>query len=172
MGRYVRNLCFLILLLGLFINVRGVYAEDGRVAILYTSPRMVKGIGVLPPNAIPNYYALYRIGRKTFRVIYTESPIVIPRSWKRKYCLHTPVFVVSDGAEYKGGVYSLFYRDGDGGYSLFFVFDSKAFGLKTVSKDDFVCKFVTKFIREFKFFMQFRKYKTDIPFPAVIELGG
>ncbi len=162
MKKYSLLFYLFILLLGFFLNGR-VYSEDKKVAILYTSPRARKGISVLAPNAIPNYFALYRIGKEEFKVVYTEYPIVVPGDWKKRYCENVVLFVVANKTEYKDETYSLFYRERRAGYSLFFIFKSKP---------DFVCGFVSQFIKEFKFFMQFRRYKTDIPFPAVVELGG
>ncbi len=176
----MRKCIWFLLLLVLafsFFGGEGAYGENDRVAILYASPKRRKGIEVLPPNAIPNYFAVYRIGRKFFKVVYTEHSIVLPGYWKKKRCSGVPLFVDLGNRVSVGGFYSLFYRDGEAGYSLFFIFNSSGFNGISGSKvpgfeDRLICEFVTRFIKEFKFFMQFRRYKTDIPFPAVIELGG
>ncbi len=145
---------FLSFLFFLSLSGWGVFGEEV-IAVLYTSPVRTAGIEVLEANAIPNYSALYRVGEEKFKVIYTEDEILVLNSWKKRACGRYKLFEIpcEEG-------FSFFYKSRTG-YALFFVFKKKY---------PFVCSFVKGFIQNFTFFMNFRKDKYDIPFPAIVSI--
>ena len=140
----------------LLLLLAGPISAGEEYAFLYTSPAPRRGIPQLGPNAIESYVATYRVADIKFRVTYTEENVPILKEWKADFCGKLKLYVIpSEGNETR------LYRD-EKGYVVIFDLPEKW---------EYSCTFITNFVKDFNFFLNFRKVKSDIPFPAVVTLS-
>lgn len=130
-------------------------SEAANIAVLEKGPVEQNGIELLAPNAIRSFSGIYRFNDQKMKVIYTEQPLPVLKEWKVVKCSRSTIYRLPYST-----LNAFFYRDRDG-YELFFEFP-KSF--------PYFCEFMDEFIAKFNIYRGFVKYKTDIPFPAVLSL--
>lgn len=149
MNRLILATAALLLLLAVPLSAGEEYA------FLYTSPAPRRGIPQLGPNAMESYVATYRVENIKFDVTYTEESVPVLKEWKADFCGKLKLYVIpSEERERR------LYRD-EKGYIVIFDLPEKW---------EYSCTFIINFVKDFNFFLNFRKVKSDIPFPAVVKL--
>lgn len=133
-------------------------------AVLLRGPISVRGIPVYTPNRIPAFRGEYSLGvdseenPRTLTVLFTRQKLFVPEEWVLRRCGALRLYVVVD---YE--TFGLCYRD-DRGFYLFFLFP------ETGEPGDW-CSFTRRFIERFLFLYNFVDIETDVPFPAILQLG-
>ena len=150
----------IIFLISLFLAVCFVplYGENqlpADIAILEKGPVEIEGIELLDPNTIPGFMGIYRFDDQNLKVVYTEYSLPVSGKWKKTKCSGYIIYRIPQDA------FTACYYSDKKGYSLFFEFP---FGFR------YSCEFIKGFIDKFNIFLGFVKYKTDIPFPAIVQL--
>jgi hypothetical protein len=136
-------------------------------AVLVSGPSPVKGIPVYPPNRVPAFrgtYSLETPGERprqpvTLTVFYTRQSLFVPRDWTPRRCGQRRLYQVT-GYE----TFALGYTD-ERGFFLFVIFP------ETAEPADW-CAFTGPFIERFLFLYNFVDSETEVPFPAILEMGG
>jgi hypothetical protein len=133
-------------------------------AVLLRGPISVKGIPVYTPNRIPAFRGEYSLGvdseenLRTLTVLFTRQRLFIPAGWVLRRCGALRLYAVPD---YE--TFALCYRD-ERGFYLFFLFP------EAEEPGDW-CAFTDRFIERFLFLYNFVDIETDVPFPAILQVG-
>jgi hypothetical protein len=133
--------------------------EDAGLAILISGPSPTRGIRLLPPNALSAFNAEYRLEEESIRVIFTRERI-LPPSGSKPFpdCREEGLHRLAD----EESLSFLFLEPQAGAYALFFSFPPEA---------KYACLFIQAFMERFRFLLNFTQMATDVPFPAVLNLG-
>jgi hypothetical protein len=138
--------------------------EQPARAVLLRGPISVKGIPVYTPNRIPAFAGEYSLevdsGQqpRTVTVLFTRQRLFIPEQWVLRRCGVLRLYAVP---EYE--TFALCYQD-ERGFYLFFLFPD------TEEPGDW-CAFTDRFIERFLFLYNFVDNETDVPFPAILQVG-
>jgi len=142
--------------------------EQPAGAVLLSGPIPVKGIPVYTPNRIPAFRGIYSLGGdqavdsgeqpRTLTVLFTRQRLFIPEQWVPRRCGALRLYAVSD---YE--TFALCYQD-ERGFYLFFLFPE-------AEEPGGWCAFTDRFIERFSFLYNFVDSETDIPFPAILQVG-
>jgi len=135
-----------------------LYGEDqlpSDIAILERGPVETEGIELLDPNTIQGFTGIYRFDDQNLKVVYTEYSLPVSGKWKKKKSSGYIIYGIPQDTS------TAWYYSDKRGYSLFFEFP---FGFR------YSFEFIKGFIDKFNIFLGFVKYKTDIPFPAIVQL--
>jgi hypothetical protein len=134
-------------------------------AVLLSGPTAIKGIPVYTPNRIPAFRGEYSLEgeqgateQHILRVLYTRQDLLIPQTWSSRRCGVWRFYQVPDAENF-----TLCYRD-DQGFLLFFIFPE-------VEEPAYWCDFTNPFIERFLFLFNFIESETDVPFPAILQVG-
>ena len=150
----------LIFLISLFLTACFVplSADDqlpADIAILERGPVETEGIELLDPNTIQGFTGIYRFDDQNLKVVYTEYPLPVSGMWKKTKYSGYIIYRIPQNT------FTAWYYSDKRGYSLFFEFPAEF---------RFSFEFIKGFIDKFNIFLGFVKYKTDIPFPAIVQL--
>lgn len=129
-------------------------------AVLLRGPISVKGIPVYTPNRIPAFRGEYSLGkdRGILEVLFTRQRLFISEKWVLRRCGALRLYAVPD---YE--TFALCYQD-ERGFYLFFFFPE-------AEEPEYWCAFTDRFIERFLFLYNFVDIETDVPFPAVLQVG-
>ena len=133
-------------------------------AVLLRGPIPVKGIPVYTPNRIPAFRGEYSLevdageDPRTLTVLFTRQRLFIPEQWVLRRCGALRLYAVTD---YE--TFALCYQDERGFYLFFFFPEAEEPG-------DW-CAFTDRFIERFLFLYNFVDSETDVPFPAILQVG-
>jgi hypothetical protein len=156
---------------GVPLRAQEAPAEPVR-AVLLSGPVSVRGIPVYAPNRIPAFQGTYALeadeagGSKEdseeepriLTVMFTRQDLFIPQGWVPRRCDARRLFQAADAE-----TFALCYPD-ERGFFLFLFFP------EAEEPADW-CLFTDRFIERFLFLYNFVESETDIPFPAILELG-
>lgn len=145
-------------LLVLAAAVTGAETKPAR-AILERGPLPVKGIPFLPPNVLPALQGDYSLGGERVSVLFSSEALVLPREWESLRCgalrlAEVPADTGRTVCLAEGAEEPLF---------LFFSFESPG--------GDW-CVFIEAFRARFLYLRGFLGGGLEVPFPAILELGG
>lgn len=152
------------LLLSLTLGAPLCAQEQLQRAVLLSGPTPVKGIPVYGPNRLPCFEGRYALGEESqsgaveLRVLYTQGDLYIPQTWIARRCGGRQVYEIT-GFD----TFSICYRD-ERGFFVFFLFPEK-------SEPAYWCDFSDSFVDRFLFLLSFVDSRTDIPYPAILQMG-
>jgi hypothetical protein len=158
----------------------------GLEAILQRGPNPVRSLPYFPPNALKGFRGEYRMSGQggegnaeaekaragapaspakpagtpadgRILVYFTREPLVLPSSWRPAGCPGQRLLRVPT----EEGFAVCHAEAGEGGYFLFFQFESEAFPW---------CPWIEAFLQRFRYLLPFAKDDSEIPFPAVLEM--
>jgi len=120
----------------------------------------MKGIPVYTPNRIPAFRGEYSLeeDRGILEVLFTRQKLFIPEEWILRRCGALRLYAVP---AYE--TFAVCYQD-ERGFFLFFLFPD------TEEPGDW-CAFTDRFIERFLFLYNFVDTETDVPFPAILQVG-
>jgi hypothetical protein len=156
MRRITRPPALIVCLLVLAAAAAGAQTKT---AILERGPFPVKGIPFLPPNVLPAFLGDYSLGGKRISVLFSLEALVLPREWKSLLCGPLRLAEVPEDA---GRTVCLV----EGAEQPFFVF----FSFESPGGD--WCEFIKAFRARFLYLRGFQGGSADVPFPAILEIGG
>jgi hypothetical protein len=153
--------CLLAIVTGVPLSAQEQFSE----AVLLSGPTAIKGIPVYTPNRAPAFRGEYSLEgeqgatkQRILRVLYTRQDLLIPQTWSSRRCGVWRFYQVPDSE-----TFTLCYRD-DQGFLLFFIFPE-------VEEPAYWCSFTNPFIERFLFLFNFIESETDVPFPAILQVG-
>jgi len=143
-----------LLLFFLLLTAASLLYGEEAPALLIKSPTEIRGIDIIPPNALVAYEGFYRYKEEEIRVIFTKDPLLRSSDWLSLSCGKLQLFKLPDEWE------RIFYYSNNRDIFLLFVFSPDF---------DLWCDFIGIFVERFSFLLGFSLHEVDVPFPAVLE---